>query len=123
MVTKPRAASTVTSRGVYLARGLGLGRGLSVHSHLLKGQLEPEVGADADRALDPYLAPMQLDDLSRDRQAQPGAQYLVARFLVTLVTTEQPLDEVRCDPDPVVPHRDLHVAVAHLAADEDFAAA
>src|SRR6266511_1196581 len=72
-------------------------------SHARQGELEGCAGAGL--GLDPDAAPVALDDLLADGEANPGARVLGAG-VQPLEDDEDPVQELRIDADPVVLHRE-----------------
>src|SRR4029453_7887838 len=74
------------------------------------------------QALDPDLAPVQLDELPAEGQSQPCALYLLVRRPHLAELLEHRLLILGCDADASVADRPLHEAILRHGRDVDPAA-
>src|SRR5712691_645771 len=89
---------------------------------LRQRQREGERRADADRARDPDLAAVELDELAREREPEPRALDLLVRRPHLPELLEHRLLILGGDADTSVLHGHQGVPVAHAGADVDAAA-
>ena len=79
--------------------------------------------APADLALDPDPTSMQLDDLARDRKAEPGARDLRSVVaLEALVAAEHLAEELLRDSRSLIADRDMHRVALEPARQPDVPA-